>query len=236
MHAKRRGPGVMPDVAGLVPFIAFAAVMTGTPGPNNAMVTVSAARVGARRTMPLVLGITLGVGLMFVVMAFGLHALLARVPALDIVLRLLAAAVLLWIAWRILTSGPLSGDDERPLLGFLGGAGFQWINPKAWAITGSAATLYLPVPASAGDIALRALVLVATGMCLVSLWALLGAALREPLRRPGFARAFNAAMALLLVASTVPVLLYGASTSMSNTTRPSTPPSSNATSALPAAT
>lgn len=171
------------------------------------MVTASAARVGARRTMPLVLGITLGVGMMFVAMALGLHALLERLPMLDGFLRMIATIVLLWIAWKILNAGPLSGDDQQPLLGFFGGAGFQWINPKAWAITGSAATLYLPVPASAGDIVLRAVILAAVGTCLVSMWALLGAALRKPLRRPGFARVFNTAMALLLMVSTLPVLL-----------------------------
>jgi|GEM_PF-63806 len=195
------------EILALVPFILFAAVMTGTPGPNNAMVTVSAARIGARRTMPLVLGITMGTALMFVAMAFGLHALLARLPVLDGVLRVLAAGVLVWIAWKILNAGPLDASDERPLLGYVGGAAFQWVNPKAWAITGSAATIYLPVPAGALDIGVHALLLCAVGTCLVSLWALLGAALRGPLSRPSFARVFNTSMALLLVVSTLPVLL-----------------------------
>ena len=194
-------------LAELLPFLGFAAVMTGTPGPNNAMVTASAARVGARRTMPLVLGITLGVALMFVAMALGLQAMLDRAPAFEGLMRALAAIVLLWIAWKILRAGPLTGDDERPLLGFLGGAGFQWVNPKAWAITGSAATLYLPVGSGGAEIGLHAALLTAVGTCLVSLWALLGAALRGPLARPGFARAFNASMAVLLVAATLPVLL-----------------------------
>ena len=96
-------------LAELLPFLGFAAVMTGTPGPNNAMVTASAARVGARRTMPLVLGITLGVALMFVAMALGLHALLGRAPALEGLMRAVAAVVLLWIAWKILRSGAPEG-------------------------------------------------------------------------------------------------------------------------------
>ena len=81
------------------------------------------------------------------------------------------------------------------------------MNPKAWAITGSAATLYLPVGSTVAAIVLHAALLTAVGTCLVSLWALLGAALRGPLARPGFARAFNASMAVLLVAATLPVLL-----------------------------
>ena len=55
--------------------------------------------------------------------------------------------------------------------------------------------------------ALHAVLLIAVGTTLVSLWALAGAALRAPLARPGFARGFNAAMAALLVTATLPVLL-----------------------------
>ena len=106
------------------------------------MVTVSGARVGVARTPPLTLGITGGVALMFVAMAIGLGALLERAPWLSTALRVASATLPAWIARKILTAGPLDPDDERPLLGWMGGAAFQWVDPKAWAMTGSAATLH----------------------------------------------------------------------------------------------
>ena len=54
----------------LGPLVLFAAVMTLTPGPNVVLVTASAANFGFRRTLPQMLGITFGFGLM--VMAAGL--------------------------------------------------------------------------------------------------------------------------------------------------------------------
>ena len=195
---------IAPEIGG---FVLFAVVMTGTPGPNNAMVTVSGARVGVARTLPLTLGITGGVALMFVAMAIGLGALLERAPWLSAALRVASATLPAWIARKILTAGPLDPDDERPLLGWVGGAAFQWINPKAWAMTGSAATLHLPASPDAWSIARRAATLLVAGVVPVGAWSAFGRLLRGPLASPTFARGFNAAMAALLLVSTLPALL-----------------------------
>lgn len=195
------------DPATLLQFLVFVAVMTGTPGPNNAMATVSGARVGVIGTLPLILGVSSGVALMFAAVAVGLGELMTRLPAITLVLRVVATAFLLWIAWRILTAGPVTEEGDKRLLGFFGGAAFQWINPKAWAFTGSAATLYLAPGAPPSTIALAALVMALAGLVLVSLWAGFGSLFRERLRSARFARVFNATMAALLLVATVPVLL-----------------------------
>lgn len=62
----------MSDLGVLLPFLMFAIVMTGTPGPNNLMVLMSGARVGVLRTMPLVCGIALGIGLQLAIVGSGL--------------------------------------------------------------------------------------------------------------------------------------------------------------------
>jgi hypothetical protein len=42
---------------------------------------------------------------------------------------------MLRLAWRIANSGPVrQGEAQGHRLGFFGAAAFQWINPKAWAI------------------------------------------------------------------------------------------------------
>jgi len=188
-------------------FLLFAMVMTGTPGPNNAMATVSGARIGLRRTLPLVVGMAAGFALMFVAMAIGLDALLQNSSWLRPFLRIASIVCVTWIAWKLLNAGILDADDDRPLLGWVGGAAFQWINPKAWIMTGSAATLYLPPTPGAWDIGFRAVMLFVTGFVLVSTWGAFGSLLRGLLESPAFARSFNAAMAFLLLASTLPILL-----------------------------
>ena len=57
----------MHDLLG--PLILFAAAMCLTPGPNVVMVTASAANFGFRRTIPQILGITIGFAIMIMAAA-----------------------------------------------------------------------------------------------------------------------------------------------------------------------
>ncbi|WP_026988179.1 LysE family translocator [Fodinicurvata fenggangensis] len=198
----------MTDLAVLLPYIVFCIVMTGTPGPNNAMALAAGVKVGFWRSMPLVAGIAVGVAVQLVMIGLGLGAAFEAVPLLHDLLRVAGAAYLLWLAWKIARSGPLRSDGgERPPLGFLGGAVFQWINPKAWAITTSAVAAYVPAADFRLNIAIAALVMVLVSVPCVSVWAAGGTVLRRFLFQPRYARIFNVTVALLLVATTVSILL-----------------------------
>lgn len=191
----------------LLPYLLFCLVMTGTPGPNNAMALASGVRVGLFRSLPLVLGVAIGVATQLTAIGFGLGAVLASVPYLYDGLRVLGTACLLWIAYKIAVSGPISADtDERRPVGFMGAAFFQWVNPKAWAVTTSAVAIYLPEGRSPGDVVIAALCLAIIGSLCVGAWAAGGTALRRVLQNPRRARWFNGVMAGLLALSTLPIL------------------------------
>jgi len=51
-------------IAELLPFVAFAFVVSATPGPNNVLVLATAASHGLRATIPLVLSVAFGLGFM----------------------------------------------------------------------------------------------------------------------------------------------------------------------------
>lgn len=158
--------------------------------------------------MPLVLGIATGVGLLLAAMGFGLGAALNTIPGFRIMLRIAGAAYIVWLAFRIATSGPLRVDDTtRPSMGFFGGVAFQWINPKAWAVTISSAAIYIPPQDHASNVILAAFVLTVVSIPCVGIWAIGGVALRQTLTHPKLALAFNLATAFILVLTTIPVML-----------------------------
>jgi len=194
----------MPELMG--PLFLFAAAMALTPGPNNIMVTASAANFGFRRVMPHMVGVTLGFAFMILAVGLGLAGLFQAAPSLHLALKYLGAAYLLYLAWRIARAGEGDGAraDARPI-GFLEGAAFQWINPKAWIIAIGAMTTYTTVGGSMlTEMTVISAVFAAVTFPSLAVWAMFGAGLGQWLERPWARNAFNWTMAALLVLSLVP--------------------------------
>ena len=61
--------------------VSFAFVMAFTPGPNNVMLTASAANFGLVRSVPHMLGVTLGFVILLAASGAGLGALLTSIPS-----------------------------------------------------------------------------------------------------------------------------------------------------------
>src|SRR3546814_9574643 len=79
------------------------------------MVLMSGARVGVLRTMPLVCGIALGIGLQLAIVGSGLGSAFERIPGFHNALSVVGAAYILWLAWAIANSGPLQMQvDPKP--------------------------------------------------------------------------------------------------------------------------
>lgn len=186
----------------------FCIVSTVTPGPNNMMLLSSGATFGFRPTLPHIFGISIGCVVMVLLLGLGLASVIGRVPWLYTVLHVASTAYLLYLAWRIATSvgAGAAASRARPL-GFFDAAAFQWVNPKAWAMTLGAATSFSRPGHLVADVMVVALVLAACGLPCIMLWAGGGTVVRRLLTRPAALRAFNVGMAVLLVASLVPGLM-----------------------------
>ncbi|MFN7030526.1 MAG: LysE family translocator [Sphingopyxis sp.] len=181
---------------------AFALVSSITPGPNNMMLMASGANFGLRRTAPHALGVGFGFTLMIVLVGVGLMGLFDLFPVLNLILKVVSVAYLLWLAWKMANAGAPSGGDSlrgRPM-SFGQAVLFQWVNPKAWSMALTAIALYAP------DRNIAAVLLVAAIFGVInlpstSLWAVMGVSLRGWLSSPARLRAFNWTMAALLVGS-----------------------------------
>ena len=191
----------------LIAFAGFAFVTSVTPGPNNTMLLASGVNYGFVRTIPHIVGISLGCAVMLLLVGLGLGQLFATVPALYAVLRYVGAGYLLWLAWKIAQAGPIQvGDRRAKPMSFWQAAFFQWVNPKAWVMVVGAVTTYAPRDGFLQGVTVIAMLLVLVNAPSVCLWAGFGAALRGWLTHPGRIRVFNVTMALLLVLSLYPML------------------------------
>ncbi|MVV47172.1 LysE family translocator [Pseudomonas sp. PB120] len=193
----------------LLGFALFALVTSITPGPNNTMLLASGVNFGFNRTIPHMLGITCGFFVLVVAVGFGLGAVFKTYPVLYTVLRYVGAAYLLYLAWKIAHSGPVSESENgagKPI-SYLGAAAFQWVNPKAWIMAIGAISTYTPMQGYFTNVIVIAAVFALINLPSVSVWAGCGTLLRNVLKDRRWLRLFNWGMAFLLVASLYPLLI-----------------------------
>ena len=201
------GPIMTPEHA--LAFVVFAMVAAGTPGPSNLLLTATGAQVGIMRGIPALIGVSLGMGVMMLTVAYGLGSIVLAHPTLVRALNWLGGAFLLWLAWKIATARGGDGAAARKPVGFVGAAAFQWINPKSWLVCASAAGTYLAAgsgSALAQALAFGGLFTVASLPCCL-VWLAFGAAAQRILRTEHARRIFNVAMGALLAASLALILL-----------------------------
>ncbi len=184
----------------------FSLITSLTPGPNNLMLMASGANFGFARTVPHMMGITFGFMAMLLLVGLGLIRVFDAFPVIYTVLKVLSGIYLLFLAYKIATAGPAqrSAAGGHPM-SFLQAAGFQWVNPKAWAFGLSIITIYVPV-AGFGPLFGAACVVAIMAFPSVTLWTVLGKEMSRFMTNPRRLRMFNWTMAGLLIASLLPVL------------------------------
>ena len=185
-------------------FLIFAVVAAVTPGPTNIMLTATGAQAGVLRGLPCLLGVSTGMGLMMFLVPLGLGSIVLGHPLALRALHWGGAAVLLWLSWKIATStSRIEAKPDGAPVGYLGAAVFQWVNPKSWLVSASAAGTFLsaaagsPVVQAVSLSALFVLAALPSGF----LWLAFGAAVQHLLHSPRRLRVFNVAMGALLALS-----------------------------------
>lgn len=185
----------------------FCFVSSVTPGPNNVMLFASGVNFGFIRTIPHMLGISIGFGVMLAAVGAGVGALVTQVPGILLAIKILGGLYMLWLAWKIANSGPVEqAQGIASPMTFMQAALFQWVNPKAWMMAVFAMATYTIEGNYWVNVAIVSLVFALINLPAVSLWAGFGQMLREFLKDPFWLRVFNITMALALIISLWPML------------------------------
>ncbi|NIF24194.1 MULTISPECIES: LysE family translocator [Pantoea] len=182
-----------------------------TPGPNNMLLTASGANFGFLRSIPLMIGIMIGMQIMLMLVAFGVGGLILLYPSLHLFLKVAGSLYLLWLAWKIATAEYETleaGTGPTSPMPFWQGGLLQLINPKAWLMAlGAVASFSLT-----GDAWRSSVIAISFAMVLVNLvagiaWLGFGSMIGRLLHSPRAWRVFNLAMGLLTAACVILIWL-----------------------------
>ena len=188
--------------------ISFYFVMYVTPGPNNAMVLTSGLKFGFAKTIPHMSGITIGHILQLILVCLGLGKIFQIFPEIQQVLKIICAAYLLYLGYKIIGSfSKIKEDDSRPLK-FHEAALFQIVNPKAWTISSMAASSFLPKDENL-IFSILYIAVIALIICPLSIspWAAFGSSIRNLVKNNKLKALIEYFLAFLLLITAILVVI-----------------------------
>ena len=179
-----------------------------TPGPNNAMLTASGMKFGFVKTIPHLIGISLGHVFQIGLTCFGLANLFLIYPQVQFYMKVLCFLYLLYLGWKMIGSfSSIQKKTGRPLR-FYEASLFQFINPKAWSIAVTVASGFFP---SEENIFIGIVFVTITAAIInlptCSLWALFGSGLRKFINNQKTKKIIEYLLAVLLVLTGLFILL-----------------------------
>ena len=198
----------MIDINFLLTLIVFYFVMYVTPGPNNSMVLASGLKFGLLKTIPVISGITIGHIIQLILVCLGLGKIFQIYAELQFILKILCAAYMVYLGFKIIGSfTKVKVDSSRPIK-FHEAALFQIVNPKAWTISSMAASSFIineiNLIFSIFVIALAALIVCPLS---ISPWAVFGSVIRQFVKSYKMKIVIEYLLASLLLISAILILL-----------------------------
>lgn len=193
----------------LIPFISYAIATTFTPGPNNASASSSGMQHGFRKTLPYLIGISIGFFVILAASGLLLDFIMQIYGKISSYLKWIGALYMLWLAVVPFIPQGKSGKKSMSVSYTLyNGMILQLVNIKVilYGITlyssFSALIGYSPVA-----VIVSSLFLTILGFGSIALWTFIGSAFSAYFKNKVFFYSFNAIMSLLLVYSAVSILL-----------------------------
>ena len=190
----------------LYDFLIYCFITAYTPGANNLLSMSNAIRLGFRRSIRFNLGILAGFAVIMSVCTAFSATLYSFLPKVKIVMQILGAAYMLYLAWKVWKSPSELSADSGKEASFLSGMVLQFANPKIYIYAITAMSLYiLPVYHSVAALVGFTVILTLIGASGSFVWALSGAAFCKFFSK--HTRLVNTIMALLLIYCAVALFL-----------------------------
>jgi threonine/homoserine/homoserine lactone efflux protein len=184
-----------------IALVTFVAVGSGSPGPNNTLLLASGVTFGFRRTVPHVVGTAVGIAMLVGIAATGEDVLVDWLPDVQLGLKILASAYLVYLALRLADGVALDGATVQRPFGVPRAALFQFVNPKAWIFALALVGAYAPTSDSALAEGAAILVIAVVVATTAALWAFGGTTLRRALETERARRTTGVVLGVLLLAS-----------------------------------
>ena len=175
-----------------------------TPGPNNVVASYSGFNFGIVKTIPHILGVTLGFTSLVLFLTIGLINIFKLFPIIQVFIKYLGTLFLIYLAYKIAQSTTTEKTQKENPVKFVETFLFQYLNPKGVMVAIIVVSTYVELGENyfsyATQVVLLAFLFSSTS---ITLWTFIGKFLRKFATNEKFIKYFNYAMSVLLLLSII---------------------------------
>ena len=175
-----------------------------TPGPNNVVASYSGFNFGITKTIPHILGVTLGFTSLVLFLSIGLVNIFILFPIIQVVMRYLGTLFLIYLAYKIAFSETTNETKKENPVKFIETFLFQYLNPKGVTVAIIVVSTYIELGENYINYATQIVILAFLfSITSITLWTFVGKFLRKFATNDKFINYFNYAMSGLLLLSII---------------------------------
>ena len=175
-----------------------------TPSPNNVVASYSGFNFGIKKTIPHILGVTLGFTSLVIFLSIGLINVFKLFPIIQLVIRYLGTLFLIYLAYKIAFSTSSNNTQKENPVKFIETFLFQYLNPKGVTVAIIVVSTYLELGENYFNYATQIVSLAFLfSVTSITLWTFIGKFLRKFATNDKFIKYFNYVMSGLLLLSIV---------------------------------
>ena len=175
-----------------------------TPGPNNVVASYSGFNFGIIKTIPHILGVTLGFTSLVVFLTLGLINVFKLFPIIQIIIKYLGTLFLIYLAYKISSSTASDEIKKENPVKFIETFLFQYLNPKGVMVAIIVVSTYVDLGENYINHATQVVFLAFLfSLTSITLWTFIGKFLRKFATNDKFIKYFNYAMSGLLLLSII---------------------------------
>ena len=174
-----------------------------SPGPANIVFAASGARVGVKRSIPLVAGVDSIFIIKSIVIGYGLGEAVRSHPNVMNIMQLIGAMYLIYLAVNFIFANSANSKGASKNLGFIDGLLIQTLNSKGWLMVFLMFTLFTEQSQAAfGDHGIAVLIiwLALLNISIHLVWVSIGELLSKVSTSPLYEKGLNVFYAACLIA------------------------------------
>jgi len=173
-----------------------------SPGPNNIVASYSGFNFGIKKTIPHILGVTLGFTALIISLIVGLINIFKIYPIIQEILKYLGTLFLLYLAFKISFSNSDNNSNSENPVKFIETFLFQFLNPKGVIVGIIVVSTYVHLDENYINYSLQVIILALLfSVTSITSWTFVGKFLRKFATNEKFIKYFNYAMSVLLLLS-----------------------------------